>query len=93
MDKPSNDSQVKARKMIIQAEQSGMDKIYVAGNPIKLATLTEEVVTDPAPNIGEHSDKILKNFLNYDDAKINELKRQEVIFKLKNEGRNKNEIF
>lgn len=80
VDKPSNDPQVKARKMIIQAEQPGMGKIYVAGNPIKLSTLTEEVVTDPAPKIGEHTDEILKNFLNYDDAKINELKKQEVIF-------------
>jgi len=80
VDKLFNDPQVKARKMIIQAEQPGMGKIYVAGNPIKLSTLTEEVVTEAAPNIGEHTDEILQNFLNYDDAKINELKKQKVIF-------------
>jgi CoA:oxalate CoA-transferase len=80
VDKLFNDPQVKARKMIIQTEQPGMGKIYVAGNPIKLSTLTEEVVTDPAPKIGEHTVEILQSFLNYDDAKINELKKQEVIF-------------
>lgn len=80
IDKLFNDPQVKARKMIIQAEQPGMGKIYVAGNPIKLSTLTEEVVTDPAPKIGEHTDEILQSFLNYDDAKIDELRKQKVIF-------------
>jgi len=80
VDKLFNDPQVKARKMIIQIEQPGMGKIYVAGNPIKLSTLTEEIVTDPAPKIGEHTDEILQSFLNYDDAKINELKKQKVIF-------------
>jgi CoA:oxalate CoA-transferase len=80
VDKLFNDPQVKARKMIIEAEQPGMGKIHLAGNPIKLSTLTEEVVTDPAPNIGEHTDEILKNFLNYDDAKIDELKKQKIIF-------------
>lgn len=80
IDKLFNDPQVRARKMIIQTEQPDMGKIHLAGNPIKLLTLTEEVVTEPAPKIGEHTVEILQSFLNYDDAKINELKKQEVIF-------------
>ena len=80
IDKLFNDPQVRARKMIIQTEQPDMGKIHVAGNPIKLSTLNQEVVTDPAPKIGEHTVEILQSFLNYDDAKINELKKQEVIF-------------
>ena len=80
IDKIFNDPQVKARKMIIQTEQPDMGKIHVAGNSIKLSTLTEEAVTDPAPKIGEHTSEILQNFLNYDDAKIDELKKQKVIF-------------
>jgi len=66
--------------MIIEAEQPGMGKIHLAGNPIKLSTLTEEAVTDPAPNIGEHTDEILQSFLNYDDTRIDELKKQKIIF-------------
>jgi len=66
--------------MIIETEQPGMGKIYVAGNPIKLSTLTEEIVTDPAPKIGEHTDEILRSLLNYDDAKIKELRKQEIVF-------------
>jgi len=80
IDKLFNDPQVKARKMIIQTEQPDMGKIHVAGNPIKLSTLTEEVVTEPAPKIGEHTDEILQSFLNYNATKINELKKQKVIF-------------
>ena len=80
VDKLFNDPQVKARKMIIEAEQPDMGKIYLAGNPIKLSTLTEEVVTDPAPKIGEHTDEILQSFLNYDETKINELKKQKIVF-------------
>jgi len=80
IDKLFDDPQVKSRNMLIKAEQPGMGTIYVAGNPIKLSTLKEEAVTDPAPNIGEHTDEILQGFLNYDDAKINELRKQEVIF-------------
>jgi len=80
IDKLFDDPQVKSRNMLIKAEQPGMGTIYVAGNPIKLSTLKEEAVTDPAPNIGEHTDEILQSFLNYDDAKIKELKKQKVIF-------------
>ncbi len=80
VDKLFNDPQVKARKMIIEAEQPGMGKMHLAGNPIKLSTVTEEVVTDPAPKIGEHTDEILQSFLNYDDIRIDELKKQKIIF-------------
>ena len=80
VDKLFNDPQVKARKMIIETEQPDMGKIYVAGNPIKLSTLTEEVVTDPAPKIGEHTVEILKTYLNYTDVKINELRKKQIIF-------------
>jgi len=80
VDKLFNDLQVKARKMIIETEQPDMGKIHVAGNPIKLSTLTEEVVTDPAPKIGEHTVEILKTYLNYTDVKINELRKKQIIF-------------
>lgn len=80
VDKLFNDPQVKARKMIIETEQPSMGKIYVAGNPIKLSTLTEEAVTEPAPKIGEHTVEILKTYLNYTDVKINELRKKQIIF-------------
>jgi len=80
IDKLFDHPQVKNRNMLVKAEQPRMGTIYVAGNPIKLSTLKEEVVTDPAPKIGEHTDEILKTFLNYDDARISELKAKNVIF-------------
>ena len=80
IDKLFDDPQVKSRNMLIKAEQPGMGTIYVAGNPIKLSTLKEEAVTGPAPKIGEHTEEILKTFLNYSDTMINELKAKNVIF-------------
>ncbi|MBA7629068.1 Acetyl-CoA:oxalate CoA-transferase [subsurface metagenome] len=80
IDKLFDDPQVKSRNMLIKVKQPGMGTIYVAGNPIKLSTLKEEAVTDPAPKIGEHSEEILKTFLNYSDAMINELKAKNIIF-------------
>lgn len=80
IDKLFADPQVKSRNMLIKAEQPGMGTIYVAGNPIKLSTLKKEAVTGPAPKIGEHTEEILKTFLNYSDAMINELKTKNVIF-------------
>jgi len=38
------------------------------------------VVTDPAPNIGEHTDEILKTYLSYTDVEISELRKKQVIF-------------
>jgi len=45
VDKLFNDPQVKARKMIIEAEQPGMGKIHLAGNPIKLIPWINSLMT------------------------------------------------
>ncbi|MEA4963036.1 CaiB/BaiF CoA transferase family protein [Lutispora sp.] len=79
VDKLFTDPQVTARKMLVEVEQPGAGKIKIAGNPIKLSGLEEEIPKDPAPQIGEHSELILKKYLGYTDEQIAELKKQNII--------------
>ena len=79
VDKLFTDPQVEARKMLVEVEQPGVGKIKVAGNPIKLSGLEEEIPKDPAPQIGEHNELILKKYLGYTDEQIAELKKENII--------------
>lgn len=79
VDKLFEDPQVEARKMLVEVEQPGVGKIKIAGNPIKLTGLEEEIPKDPAPQIGEHNDLILKKYLGYTDEQISELKKGNVL--------------
>lgn len=79
VDKLFSDPQVEARKMLVEVEQPGVGKIKIAGNPIKLSGLEKEIPDEPAPQIGEHSELILKQYLGYTDEQIAELKKDNVI--------------
>ena len=79
VDKLFTDPQVAARKMLVEVEQPGVGKIKIAGNPIKLSGLEEEIPKDAAPQIGEHSELILKKYLGYTDEQIAELKKENII--------------
>ena len=79
VDKLFTDPQVAARKMLVEVEQPGVGKIKIAGNPIKLSGLEEEIPKDAAPQLGEHSELILKKYLGYTDEQIAELKKENII--------------
>ena len=66
------DPQVASRNMLVEVDQPGVGPIKVAGNPIKLSTVDpeDEIPSDPAPSIGEHTEEILKNYLSFDSEKI-----------------------
>lgn len=67
VDKLFEDPQLQARNMLIEVEQPKIGKIKVAGNPVKLSTVSpeDELPKDPAPAIGEHTKNILVNLLDY----------------------------
>jgi len=66
------DPQVKARNMLVDVEQPGVGSIKVAGNPIKISSIPpeKELPEEPAPSIGEHTEEILKNYLNFGEKEI-----------------------
>jgi CoA:oxalate CoA-transferase len=79
IDKVMSDDQVIARNMIVEVDDEKAGKIKIAGNPIKMSSIPEESKRKAAPIIGEHTQYVLKEYLGYDEGKVNELKSKGVI--------------
>lgn len=67
-----NDSNSLDREMIIYTEVPGIGKVPFAGNPLKLKT-RPIINRERAPMIGEHTDSILAELLNYSESEIEKL--------------------
>ena len=65
IDKLFEDPQIKARNMLVEVDQPKMGRIAVAGNPIKLSTMSaaEENPELPAPGLGDHTKEVLQTLL------------------------------
>ncbi len=74
-----SDEQVKSRNMIIDVEDKKIGNVKIAGNPIKMTSIPEEIHKSPAPEIGEHNFEILQKYLNYTPEFIENLKKEGVI--------------
>jgi formyl-CoA transferase len=70
--------QILQRDMLIQVDHPTAGKIRMAGIPVKFS-VTPATVRRPPPLLGEHNDKILKNWLGMSAASIDELKKEKVI--------------
>lgn len=77
VDKVVADPQVVARDMILEIDHPVSGKIKVPGIPIKLSD-TPGDIRMTSPLLGQHTEEILKELLNYDDVKIEELKREDI---------------
>lgn len=77
IDKVVEDPQVLAREMIMEIDHPISGKIKVPGIPIKLSD-TPGDIRMTSPLLGQHTEEILKQLLNYDDEKIDELKKENV---------------
>ena len=75
VDKVVADPQVLAREMIMEIDHPVEGKLKVPGIPIKLSE-TPGDIRMTSPLLGQHTEEILKELLNYDDAKIDELKKE-----------------
>ena len=71
--------QAQARNMLISFDHPLGKKMKCAGNPLKFsATKVREY--KPAPGIGEHTQEVLSNLLDYSSAKIAKLREEGVIW-------------
>jgi len=71
------DPQVLHRNMLVEINHPRAGKIKQIGPPIKFSATPGEVST-PAPEIGEHTEEILKK-LGYTEEKVKELRKEGVI--------------
>lgn len=78
IDEVVSQEQVKAREMITKVAHQLTGIVEIPGVPIKLSD-TPGSVDKPAPSLGEHTEEILKNFLDYNSEDIKMLKRESVI--------------
>lgn len=82
IDKVVTDPILKYREMLVELNQPDLGKIKIAGSPFKLSETPGKVRTH-APSLGEHTEEILKNLLNYSENKIKNLLKNEVVYSYK----------
>jgi formyl-CoA transferase len=70
--------QLAARKMILDIEDPVGGKKKIVGSPAKLSDVPE-IVPQPAPRLGEHTEEILRDLLGFSQEKIGTLRKGRVI--------------
>ncbi len=73
-----NDSQVRARNMVIDLHHPDGKKTQGPGHPIKMSRTNEETFS-AAPHIGQHTDEVLSSLLQFTSDDIGELKRKGIV--------------
>lgn len=73
-----NDPHIAHRDMLVEIDQPGVGKMRICGSPFKLSE-TPGQVNSPAPLLGEHSDEVLRDILQYTPEQIDVLKAEGVI--------------
>ncbi|WP_026477876.1 CaiB/BaiF CoA transferase family protein [Alkaliphilus transvaalensis] len=77
IDQVLENPQVQAREMVIEVEHPVAGKLKMPGIPIKLSD-TPGKVRRPAPILGQHTEEILKELLQYSNEKLKRLKDKNI---------------
>lgn len=77
LDRALSDPQVLHRNMVVEIQHPRLGQFKLAGNPIK-ANEIEEVFEAP-PDLGQHTEQILRGLLGYSEEKIRILDAEKVI--------------
>jgi crotonobetainyl-CoA:carnitine CoA-transferase CaiB-like acyl-CoA transferase len=78
IDKALADPQTLSRNMVVEVEYENEKKLKILGNPIKMSEVEQEVFKRP-PYLGEHTEEILRERLNYSPEQIKEMKNAKVV--------------
>lgn len=79
IDKILDHPQLSARNMLVELNDPVAGTIKIAGNPIKISTLTECPTRKPAPEIGEHNMEVFSHYLGLSEAEVAALEKEGVI--------------
>jgi crotonobetainyl-CoA:carnitine CoA-transferase CaiB-like acyl-CoA transferase len=69
-----DDTQVRARNMVVEVKLQSGEVIKMPGNPIKFSDAPEEPFTAP-PLLGEHTDAVLRDLLQYSAEQVAALRQ------------------
>lgn len=78
LDRVLSDPQVLTRKMVVEIDGPGKEKIKTIGNPLKMGKTPIDTFTRP-PMLGEHTREVLMNLLGYSTEKIEGLRQKGVV--------------
>jgi CoA:oxalate CoA-transferase len=78
IDKALADPQTLSRNMVVEVDYRDNKKLKILGNPIKMSEVEQEVFRRP-PYLGEHTEEILRELLEYSPAQIKEIKDGKVV--------------
>ena len=78
IDETLEDPQVKARGIIKTVRHPTAGEVRLPGFPVKMSGFEAEI-RRPAPQLGEHTEEVLRGLLGYGDWEIEELRREGVI--------------
>ncbi|KAL2008109.1 hypothetical protein VTN00DRAFT_8091 [Thermoascus crustaceus] len=73
-----NHSHVQARGMVQEIDHPDCGPIKLVNTPIKYSHAKPSIRTPP-PTLGQHTDEILREFLEFDDERIAQLKQEGVV--------------
>lgn len=79
VDRVLSHPQVLARNMVVETRFADGVPLRIAGNPIKMSELEETATVPVAPALGEHTEALLKEFLDLDGEGIAALRAEGVI--------------
>jgi CoA:oxalate CoA-transferase len=78
IDKALADPQTLSRNMVVEVDYDNRQKLKIVGNPIKMSGIEQEVFKRP-PYLGEHTEEILRELLNYSPEQIQDMKSGNVV--------------
>ncbi len=79
IDKLFESKQLKFRNMLVNVNDSKSGDLKIAGNPVKMSSIPEEIARNAAPEIGENNEEIYRSLLGFDNETIMNLKDEGVI--------------
>lgn len=72
------DPHIRHRGMLVEIDQPVVGKMRIANSPIRLSETPGEVYA-PAPLLGQHSEEVLREVLQYSQVEIDQLKESGII--------------
>ncbi len=74
----ANCSHLRARQMLLEIDDPIAGKRLFAKSPFRM-TKAKKVLALSAPALGQHTETILKELLQYDEKSIDELRKEKII--------------